>query len=257
MKIEKQIAAALAAPETPGFVYCWHRLIDEDSRVTGSGPQWALDGRAFHQIAYLNPVENGSALLLLREAVLEVGGYDESLRARGAQGCEDVMLQLQIARRHPLSVVPEHLVGHRRHDQNMSGDFDRMVRSWRLVYEQVEGEGSGIPRKVVRWVNGKCALDIAERRAGGRNYLAAFGQLGAAMVRDPLRSGAIVSYRVTRSTIRRLSRRRTSAQPHFNDVDPSSHISGDQHELRSFSHVVDRLNARRMRRLAVLDRAYS
>jgi glycosyltransferase involved in cell wall biosynthesis len=256
-KVEKQVAAALAAPEPPGFIYCWHRFIDEESRVTGSGPRWALSGRAFNQLAYLNVVENGSALMLLREAVLEVGGYDESLRAREAQGCEDVMLQLQVARRYPVAVVPEHLVGHRRHSRNMSGDFDRMVRSWRLVYRQVKAEGPGIPRRVLRWVNAKCALDIAERRAAAGNYLGAAGQLAGALVRDPVRSGSIFVYRVARSAVRRVSRRRTTAAAHFIDVDPCPHISGDPHELRSLSRLLDRLNARRLRRLAAIERTYS
>jgi len=256
-KIERQVATALAAPETPGFVYCWHRLIDEESRVTGSGPRWAISGRAFNQLAYLNVVENGSALLLLRDAVLEVGGYDESLRAREAQGCEDVMLQLQVALRYPLAVVPAHLVGHRRHNQNMSADFDRMVRSWQLVYGQVSAEGSGLPSRVVRWVNAKCAFDAAERRAVAGNYVAAFGQLAGALVRDPLRSGLILFYRSARSAARRLRPRKISPRPHFNDVDSTAYLSGDPYELRPLSGLLDRLNDRRIRRLATLDRKRS
>jgi glycosyltransferase involved in cell wall biosynthesis len=256
-KIEKQVAAALAAQERPGFVYCWHRLIDEESRVTGSGPRWVLNGRAFNQLAYLNVVENGSALLLLREAVLEAGGYDESLRAREAQGCEDVMLQLQVARRYPVAIVPEHLVGHRRHGHNMSDDFDRMVRSWRLVYGQVRSEGPGLPRRLVRWVTAKCALDIAERRAVAGNYLEAFGQLPGVLVRDPVRCGSMLAYRFVRAVIRRFHRRRAPALPYFSEVDPLAVISGDPHELKSFSRWLDKLNARRLRRLAVRDRSYS
>src|SRR6185503_8621577 len=98
--------------------------------------------------AYMNVVENGSALLLSRDALLEVGGYDESLRARRAQGCEDVMVQLQVARRH---------------GSNMSGDFEQILRSWRLVYAEVFSEVA-LPRSLIRWVDGKCELDIAERR---------------------------------------------------------------------------------------------
>lgn len=253
-KIEKQVAAALSAPERPGFVYCWHRLIDSDGRVTGSGPRWTLRGRAFTQLAYLNAVENGSALLLWREAALECGSYDQTLKARRAQGCEDVMIQLQIARRHAVTVVEEYLVGHRRHGDNMSGDFDQMVRSWRLVYAQIASEG-GLPRSVLRWVDGKCALDIAERRAVERRYLDMLGHLAVAVVRDPVRSGGILAYRTLRSAGRRLSRRRLAQLPRFADIDPKAELRGDPYEVRTFSRLVDRLNAARLRRLAALDSA--
>jgi len=253
-KIEKQVAAALSAPERPGFVYCWHRLIDSEGRVTESGPRWALRGRAFTQLAYLNAVENGSALLLWREAALECGGYDQTLKARRAQGCEDVMIQLQIARGHTVEVVEEYLVGHRRHGDNMSGDFDQMVQSWRLVYAQVSSEG-GLPSSVVRWVDGKCAFDIAEQRAVERRFVDMLRHLAVAMVRDPVRSGGILAYRTLRSARRRLSARRQGQLPQFFAVDPNAELSGDPYEVRGFSRLVDRLNAARLRRLAALENA--
>ena len=250
-KIEKQIAVALSAPEKPGFVYCWHRLIDSESQVTGSGPHWSLSGQAFAQLAYVNVVENGSALLLSRDAVLEVGGYDSSLRARHAQGCEDVMVQLQVARRHPIAVVPEYLVGHRRHGDNMSGDFDQMVRSWNLVYGQISKEAP-LPRSVVRWVNGKCALDVAERRAVEGSLTDALTQLALALTLDPLRCGALVAYRAIRSARRRVSHH--PAKPKlatFYEIDPSAELIGDPFVLPRFSNWIEGLNASRLRRLKV------
>ena len=255
-KIEKQVRVALAGPEKPGFVYCWHRLIDLDSRVMGSGPRWSLSGHAFAQLAYLNVVENGSALLLSRDAVLEVGGYDASLRARRAQGCEDVMIQLQIARRHPIAVVPEYLLGHRRHGGNMSADFDQMVRSWHLVYAQVSKE-EALPRSVVRWVNGKCALDIAERRAVEGKPLDSLPQLASALALDPLRCGAIITYRTIRSVNRRIRRRSPHSDlPSFYEVDPSAELFGDPFALPRFSRWIDGLNSSRLRRLADRDAAH-
>lgn len=253
-KIEKQLAVALAAPERPGFVYCWHRLIDAESRVTGSGPAWELRGHAYSQLAYLNVVENGSALLLSREAVLEAGGYDPSLRARDAQGCEDVMVQLQIARRHPLAVVREYLVGHRRHGDNMSADFDRMVRSWRLAYRQLALEEPGIPPRILKWVNAKCALDIAEQRLAGRSYGAALKPLAGAIAGDPVRSSAILAYRLARSVGRRVQPARQRQLPLFSKIDPAAAIASDPHELKPLSRWLHRLNARRLDRLAQLDR---
>jgi len=256
-KIKKQVAGALCATEAPGFVYCWHRLIDSDGQVIGSGPRWALNGRAFNQLAYLNVVENGSALLLRSDAAREVGGYDASLRARRAQGCEDVMIQLQIARRYPIAAVEEYLVGHRRHGDNMSGDFDQMVRSWRLVYEEISKDG-GMPRSVIRWVDGKCELDIAERRAVQGRFVDASRHLAGAIARDPLRAGKILAYRLLRSVRRRLGWRRPQPpMPLFQDVDPKAEMTGDPYDLRRFSSWIDQLNSERLRRLAALDERQS
>ena len=97
------MAVALAADEPPGFVYCWYRKIDADGFVTGSGPQWAAEGRAFLPLAYLHFIRGGSSLLLSKVAFTEAGGYDESFR----EGCEDVLLELEIARRRPIAVVPQ------------------------------------------------------------------------------------------------------------------------------------------------------
>jgi GT2 family glycosyltransferase len=255
-KIEKQVDVALSAPARPGFVYCWHRLIDEDSRVIGSGPRRVLNGPAFNQLAYLNVVENGSALLLSCDALTEVGGYDPSLRELGAQGCEDVLLQLQIARRHPVACVPEYLVGHRRHGRNMSSGFDRMVRSWRLAYDQAAAEKPGLPWHLLRWVEGKSAFDIAEQEMHAGRYLGGLGHLAEALVCDPARCGSLLAYRAVRSARRRLVHGPSAAEPpRFSDVDPVEPLATDPHELVALSRSLDALNSRRLRRLAELDRA--
>jgi hypothetical protein len=198
-------------------------------------------------------VENGSALLLSRDAVMEIGGYDEGLRAAAAQGCEDVMIQLQIARRHPIAVVAEYLVGHRRHGENMSRDFDQMVRSWRLVYAHVTN-ADPLPRPVVRWVDGKCALDIAERRAVEGKLLDSLPQLASAFALDPLRCGTTIAYRAIRSVKRRISRRPSIAQmPSFYEIEPDAELIGDPFAIPFLTAWMDRLNASRLRRLAVSD----
>src|SRR5688500_7051125 len=97
-KIGKQVSAALAAPERPGFVYCWFRTIDGAGRVTGSGEAHRVTGPALRRLAYCNFVGNGSAPLIDRQAAIAAGGYAEELQRGGAQGCEDALIQLRLAR---------------------------------------------------------------------------------------------------------------------------------------------------------------
>jgi hypothetical protein len=84
-------------------------------------------------MCYGNLVGNGSSALITKAALLEVGGFNTELRARCAQGCEDVQLYFRIAERHLFALVPEYLTGYRTTRTNMSSDVLQMYRSWMLV----------------------------------------------------------------------------------------------------------------------------
>ena len=254
-KIEKQVAAARAAADEPGFVYCWRRLIDADDRVIVSGSRLQLEGSVFTQLAYLNAVGCGSALLASRQAVLEAGGYDEELRAEQAQGCEDMLLQLKIARKHPIALVPEHLVGWRLHTSNMSSDFEQMARSANLVFRRLAAGHSSVPRRVVRWVAARDCFDIAQSQANEGRYGGMVSRLAAALRLDPVGSGLLLAYRAARSASRRLRRREPPPPPpRFQDVDPATEMGSDPYRLKGFSRLLERLDARRLARLAAGDR---
>jgi hypothetical protein len=73
-----------------------------------------------------------------KKAVLAVGGYESWLRAAGAEGCEDSLIQLRLASKYSFGCVPEYLIGYRTRRGNMSGDLVRMFDSAQRVYEQAE-----------------------------------------------------------------------------------------------------------------------
>ncbi len=249
-KIEKQLRVALSSPEPVGFVYCWYRQIDEQERVLSSGPRVALTGRIFNQLAYFNAVENGSALLLSREAVADVGGYDESLPAY-----EDVMLQLRIASRWSIALVPEHLVGWRRHSTNMSGDIDLIASCSRLVYQQLLTEEVLRCPAAARWVAGRNAFDTAEQRAAAGRPLATLGWLAKSLRRDPARNALQLLYRTIRSTRRHLSHAGTVGpiQQMFVDVEPSAVLVSDAFAMPRLAAMVAGLDRSRLRQLSKLD----
>jgi FkbM family methyltransferase len=248
-KIEKQMAVALSAIEPIGFVYCWYRIVDEEGHVIESGPRPTLRGSIFDQLAYVNVVENGSALLLWREALLKIGCYDENLSA-----CEDVMLQLRIARSYPVEVVPEYLVAWRRHSSNMSSDVDLIADSARRVYAELIAEGDARLRRIGRWVAAQNEFFTGEQRAVCGQPVSALVHLSKSLLLDPVRSGLVLTYRSLRTTRRRLLNGST-AKPlrRFSNIDTQAEVGGDPHALKGFKRLLERLDARRLERLKAAD----
>jgi len=253
-RLEEMVEAALAAPATPGFVYCWFRHIDADGAVCGTGPRWNVCGWAFNRLTYLNVVGNGSGLLLLREALNEIGGYDPSMRDENAQGAEDMLVQDRIARRYPIALVRQCLVGWRQTGQNMSADAEQMFRACRLVYERLAADGTPAPARARRWMLATSAFDVAERHAFLGDPVRSLRWLAKAILLDPLRCGLMLAYRLMRTVRRKLtpSPRTLSRRP-FLDVDPTDFTIGDPHEIRWFKRLVDTVDERRLNRLAALD----
>jgi GT2 family glycosyltransferase len=250
-KIEKQVAAALEAPETPGFVYCWYQNIDESGNVISSGLRWRIEGRALKQLAYCNPVQNGSALLLLRTAALSAGGYDAGLRASGSEGCEDVMIQLRIARSYPVAIVPEHLVGYRKHSTSMSSNNEQIIRSWRLVYERLAADGLEFSARLMRWNEGFFRMALAEDRLAAGRYTDAIRDLLGALLRDPARWSAYVSYRLARTALRMVrGRRPRPTRVPFGEVDPRTFVEPDPDAIPGLARMVTRIDLKRLETLA-------
>ena len=96
-----------------GLAYCWFAHIDEDSRVFSLKNRPMAEGHVLQAMCKQNFVGNGSSMLLRRSAFDAAGWFDPSLRAREAQGCEDLLMCLRVAERFEFRVVPQHLVGYR------------------------------------------------------------------------------------------------------------------------------------------------
>ena len=245
-KIAKQVAAARTASEAPGFVYCWSRLIDERGIATGFMEPFALAGDRFAALWARNFVGNGSALLIDRASIDAVGGYDGSLHAAGLPGCEDILLQLRLAERFSVAVVPEFLVGYRLRRDSMSSDTERMYRSWRHAAGLV---GRRPPHRARRWTLGYRLLMLAEHRAHRRRPAAAARALAAAFAADPRRTSLYLSYRLARRLARRLRPAAATVAEPFLDWDPTMAGPEDPHALRSWRRRIHRLDARRLERL--------
>jgi glycosyltransferase involved in cell wall biosynthesis len=112
-------------------------------------------------------VENfgSSAPIVRRAAVDAVGGFDETLPAN-----EDFELNYRLAERYPLAIVPGVLMHKRRHDQNMSGDPERMFPAQILVRQKLLAAATDRRlRKSLRHTIGTYHLDLAYYYTGRDN----------------------------------------------------------------------------------------
>ncbi len=116
-----------------GVVYGWSLDVDETDRLTGGFHAARIRGAVLGTLLVHNFLGNASATMIRRSALVEVGGYDSTLRDRGAQGCEDWDLYFKLAERWEFEVVPEFLVRYRKPMASMSQDDQQMARSHDLV----------------------------------------------------------------------------------------------------------------------------
>lgn len=135
-KIACQLAALGAGGPSVGLAYCWYASIDRTDRVVSFGPQPLIEGRVTRALCEANWIGNGSSLLLRRDAFERAGGYDPGLRARRAQGAEDLLMCLRVAEHAEFRVVPRYFVGYRMAPDSMSSDSLQMFRSTEIVLQE-------------------------------------------------------------------------------------------------------------------------
>lgn len=136
-KLARQLEIFRASGPEIGLVYCWTAVINQDDMVMNYDSHPSDSGWVFDRMCKGNLIGNGSACLMLKQAILDAGGYDASLRDRKAQGCEDFKLYLRISQTHSFGVMQAYGVGYRHTDGNMSSDIDQMLRSYDIVIDEV------------------------------------------------------------------------------------------------------------------------
>jgi hypothetical protein len=226
-KIARQLAVIERDPEI-GYVYTFFRRIDSRGDVLSiSGEGTWIEGAAYLRSLLCNFVNNGSSLLIRRAALDEVGGYEPGLRGQGAQGCEDYLLQILIARTWRVACVPECLTGYRYGETGMSTDWERMARSHRVMLEYVVRRYPETPPDVVAASEAVSHAFLAVRRLRRLRPLGAAAELGRGLRRDAGVAALMAAgygWISLRGTVaRRLARAggSTGRVLHFLDLDPA------------------------------------
>ena len=250
-KVAKQLSVLIAGGPEMALVYAPFRLIDGDGRVLASPHKYGVNGWVIHRHFHSNLVGNGSALLVRRSVLEEFGGFDTSLLQQGAEGCEDLLLQLRIAARYRFGEVSEYLVGYRRLPDNMSSNTDQMIRSGMLAVSKAMSECRHVPGlsadamlKRYEWQHFRtrlrdgCWLDSL--RSFARQMTASPAFVAGALWSEVTALAGKVGRVVDRTW------RGNDPLPSFYDLDPMDGI--DLHH--------DTATSRALRRLAKLDYAY-
>lgn len=146
-KIASQLALFQGAGDRLALVSSGWARIDAQDRILSQTAAPTGNHDRLKRLAQRNYIASSSIPLMRRSAVLESGGYCESLRAANAQGCEDYLLYLRIAERYELAHVPRVLVGYRTSGNTMSQDLDRMIRSYRMVADELSARHPALRRE--------------------------------------------------------------------------------------------------------------
>jgi hypothetical protein len=227
-KIARQMASIHAAGPETGYVYAFCRRIDRDGRVLHSASDEVFEGAVYLRLLLRNFVGSGSTPLIRRTALAAVGGYQPDLRRQGAEGCEDYLMQLLIARSWKVGCVPAYLVGYRWSDQTMSRNLARMMRSHLAAIAHVRRRFPETPARVLAASEAKVRAYYAVQQLRSHRPADALSELWHAMRLDS-RSAAetawMTSKGITQSVVRRrlarhASRRPENERPRFLSMDP-------------------------------------
>jgi SAM-dependent methyltransferase len=124
--LQSGLSCAAGRPDC-AFVYGGHRVVRDDGRARSPGIFHPIGDNPYLALLELDLVGMHGTVLYRRACVERVGGFDETLRMR-----EDYDLYLRLARCCPVAGHPAIVAEYRFHDQNMSADYEAMLR-WGLV----------------------------------------------------------------------------------------------------------------------------
>ena len=168
--IEKQVARFNACGETTAVVYAWSCLIDREDRIISPTAEPRFEGRVLAQMCRGNFIGNGSAGMIRRRAIEDVGGCEEELSGDFA-GYDDSQLYLKLAERYEFAVVPELLVGYRLVIGSTADNYRRIIRSYRHAtapfksrYPQHAASIDLHEKELIQWY---CSRALRRRDYGG------------------------------------------------------------------------------------------
>lgn len=129
-KLEAQLRAIEQNPEA-AVAYSWTNCIDESGNFLRRGGYFSWSGDVYARLLLNDFIESGSNPLILKQAITEVGNFDESMPA-----AQDWDMWLRLAERYHFVVVPSIQILYRVASNSWSSNVLRMEAASLRVIER-------------------------------------------------------------------------------------------------------------------------
>ena len=126
--LSRAVAAMERGDPPPVMVFSRSLWIHADETPVGGERRTEFGKIDFRTMLVANPIGNGSAALMRRDALVECGGWDVDL-VRNFGQTEDWLLQLQLAAKGPVAAIDEQLVLYRVSESSASASLERSARA--------------------------------------------------------------------------------------------------------------------------------
>jgi glycosyltransferase involved in cell wall biosynthesis len=119
-KLESQLKLLQENPDA-AVAYSWTDWIDEKSQLIGEGVHLTITGDVYSKLLLVDFIGSGSNVLIRKQALIEVGGFDDSL-----VHAEDWDLWLKLAKRYHFVAVPSPQILYRKSSDSASANVLKM-----------------------------------------------------------------------------------------------------------------------------------
>ena len=130
-KVQKQMDLFNRSSERVGLIYTWLEHVFEDGRVRYSKP--TVRGRPYKHLLVRNLIGSTSSVIIMKDALLLVDGFDESLPAR-----QDMDLWVRVTEHFDIDFVQEVLtrIYHSHGSERISSSKVRLLNARTLFYQK-------------------------------------------------------------------------------------------------------------------------
>ncbi|HEY5675000.1 MAG TPA: glycosyltransferase [Malonomonas sp.] len=196
-KLSKQLAlfhsSANEKSRKPlGLVYTGYQK--HNSRAA---EQQTLRGDIFPEILIQNCVGTTSTVLVRRDALLRVGGFDEQLPS-----CQDWDLWIRLAKEYRFDCIPEPLVDYYRQPDSISANRQATRRGHQLVVEKYSNELKSLTPEQ----RGRCYFNLGRVFWWKRELGSASAWFAKALCADPAQLASLWQLLVLRPIAKRLGK---------------------------------------------------
>jgi len=185
-KLAKQVELMVQSPPQVGLVYAWSAHLDAQGELTAGGNLATDAGDVLLGMILRNFIGHASAPLIRRSALENVGLYEPKFARLGMQGCEDRDLYLRLAERYDYAVVPEVLIGYRRHDGAMSRNASAMAGGNELIMQDLAARRRDVPPLMFRWARSQFFDYLSNQTSQSGHYLQSLKWMNKAVWHDPM-----------------------------------------------------------------------